>query len=114
MKKNEWWRGTATHMWRLFFAINRNKTDLSSLTESARYIYNTCYTVYTEKLSAFEQDAIRTYASSRWEDTIRTVESYAAQNTLQLDDVWNAIRKTNRITVETLGLIDRKDDDYER
>ena len=45
MKNIEWWRGTATHMWRTYFALERDGFNWDKLTLPDQRIYAVCHHV---------------------------------------------------------------------
>lgn len=109
-KMTEWWRGTSTHMWRTYFDLSRNPERTDLLVPSTRKIYDVCHRVFCERFTAADQDILRTYFSSRWGDDLYVVEDYALKHNLSTQAIWKVIRRANRILIEELGLIERKEE----
>lgn len=109
MKKPEWWRDTANHMWRIFFALQRDGFDWNQLSLSYRKIYAVCNHVFVKKFAKTDQDILAFYFNTRWGDDIYAVEDYSAKHGVSVNVIWMVIRRANRTLMEEIGLLDRKD-----
>lgn len=110
MKSIEWWRGTATHMWRTYFALQRDGFDWSKLSLSDQKTYAVCHHIFLSKFVKTDQDILQYYFTSRWGDDIYAVEDYSQKNRIPVKVIWMVIRRANRTVMEEVGLLDRKDD----
>lgn len=109
MKNVEWWRGTATHMWRVFFALKREKNfEWNNLTPTDQRIYAVCHHVYLSKFVKADQDILQNYFTSRWGDDIYVVEDYSLKNNIPVSVIWMVIHRANRAVIEEVGLLERK------
>ncbi len=109
MKSTEWWKGTATHMWRAYFTLVRDGVDWDNLSQTNRKIYAVCNHIFLKRFVRTDQDILRTYFTSRWGDDIYTIEDYSAKNNIPTKVIWMVIKRANRIVMEEIGLLDRKD-----
>lgn len=108
MTKNiEWWRGTATHMWRKYFALERDGFDWDSLSLPDQRIYAICHYIFSGLVKT-DQDILRYYFTSRWGDDLYAVEDYSLKNNVPVKVIWMIIKKANRSVIEEFGLIERK------
>ena len=110
MKNIVWWRSTANHMWRTYFALERNGFDWENLSMSNRRIYALCHHVFLKRFVSSDQDVLRFYFTSRWGDDIYAVEDYSAKHNIPVNVIWMVIHRANRIIMEEIGLLDRKGD----
>ena len=108
-KPTDWWKPTAQHMWRTYFALERDGFDWDTLPQSDKKIYAICNHIFRTKFVKTDQDILRTYFTSRWGDDLYTVEDYSLRNNIPTKVIWMVIRRANRNVMETLGLIERKE-----
>ena len=112
-KTIEWWRNTSNHIWRTYFDISRQidtgAATLETIAPSAQRIYSLCHRILYERFITADQDILRTYFSSRWGDDLYIVEDYSLKNNIPTTAIWKTIRRANRIVIEELGLLERKD-----
>lgn len=109
MKSVEWWRTTANHMWRTFFALERDGFIWNELSPSDQKIYAVCHCIFTHSFVKSDQDILRSYFTSRWGDDLYAVEDYSLKNNIPVKVIWMVIRKANRRVMEDLGLLERKE-----
>jgi hypothetical protein len=110
MKNIEWWRGTANHMWRTYFALERDGFKWETLSEPNRKFYAICHHLFTKKFVKTDQDILRYYFTSRWGDDIYAVEDYSLKNNIPVKVIWMVIRRANRMVMEECGFLERKED----
>ena len=111
MKTVEWWRSTATHMWRTYFAMERDGFVWDKLSLPNQRIYAVCHHVYLSKFVKTDQDILRYYFTSKWGDDIYAVEDYSAKNNIPVKVIWMVIRRANRTVMEEVGFLERKEDE---
>lgn len=109
MRSVEWWRSTATHMWRTFFALQRDGFDWNKLSLPNQKIYAVCYHVFLSKFVKSDQEILRYYFTSRWGDDVYAVEDYSLKHNVPIKVIWMVVRRANRIVMEEVGLLERKD-----
>ena len=108
MKTGEWWKGTAQHMWRTFFALERDGFVWDSLPDVQKKNYAVCQHVFTKYFVKADQDILRMYFSSRWGDDLYAVEDYSLKKNIPTHVIWIVIRKANRAVMEELGLLEKR------
>lgn len=110
MKSVEWWRGTATHMWRTYFALERDGFVWEKLTLPDQRIYAICNHVYRTRFVKTDQDILQYYFTSRWGDDLYAVEDYSLKNNIPTKVIWMVIRRANRTIMEECGFLEKKED----
>ena len=111
---SEWWRPTAQHMWRVFFALeNIDNAEWEKLSEPNKKIYAFCQHIYMSRFVKTDQDILRMYFTSRWGDDLYAVEDYSLKHNVPTKVIWMVIRRANRTIMEECGFLERKDDDNE-
>ena len=112
MKSIEWWRTTAQHMWRTYFALKRQleTEDNPPMSDPDRKIYDICNRIFTEQFVKSDQDILRMYFTSRWGDDLYAVEDYSLKQNIPTRVIWIVIRRANRKVMEETGLLERKED----
>ena len=110
MKSVEWWRTTATHMWRTYFALQRDGFEWDKLSIPNQKIYAVCHHLFLSNFVKTDQDILRYYFTSRWGDDLYAVEDYALKNNIPVKVIWMVIRRANRAVMEEVGLLERKED----
>lgn len=115
MKKIEWWRGTAQHMWRTFFAMEREGYEWDKLSEANKKTYAICQHIFLSNFVKSDQDILRMYFTSRWGDDLYAVEDYSLKHNIPTRVIWIVIRRASRTVMEEIGLLDKRDggDDVE-
>lgn len=113
MKSTDWWRGTATHMWRTYFALQRDGFKWDTLSLPDQKIYAVCHHLFLSKFVKTDQDILKFYFTSRWGDDIYAVEDYSAKNNIPVKVIWMVIRRANRAVMEEVGLLVRKEDEQD-
>jgi len=113
MKSVEWWRGVSNHMWRTYFALEKEGFDWDKLSMPNRRIYAVCHHVFLKRFVASDQDILRTYFASRWGDDIYTVENYSIKHNIPVKVIWMVIRRANREVMIETGFLERKENDDE-
>lgn len=108
MKNIEWWRGTATHMWRTYFAFERDGFTWEKMSRPNQRIYAVCHHVFSKKFVSTDQAILRMYFTSRWGDDQYAVEDYSLKNNIPTRVIWMVIRRANRIVMEETGFLERK------
>lgn len=118
MKNIEWWRSTAQHMWRTYFALKRQQEEAyreqklpPESNDADELIYKTCDKIFQDKFVRSDQDILKMYFTSRWGDDLYAVEDYSLKHDIPVKVIWIVIRKANRFVIEDVGLLDRKGDD---
>ena len=109
MKSTDWWRGTATHMWRTYFALERDGFSWDKLTLPEQRIYAICHHVFLSRFVKSDQDILRTYFTTRWGDDQYAVEDYSLKNNIPVKVIWMVIRRANRTIMEETGFLERKE-----
>lgn len=119
MKSIEWWRGSARHMWRTYFALMDKLDqsqhppaiifDMKNMSPADRKIYQICGHIYNDRFVKADQDILRMYFTSRWGDDLYTVEEYSARHNIPDKVIWIVINKACRMAMEETGILDRKD-----
>lgn len=110
----EWWRGTATHMWRTYFALQRDGFNWEKLSLPDQRIYAVCHHVFLSKFIKTDQEILQYYFTSRWGDDIYAVEDYSLKHGIPIKVIWMVIRRANRAVMEEVGFLERKDDDNDQ
>ena len=110
MKSVEWWRGTATHMWRTYFALERDGFVWEKLSLPDQRIYAICNHVYRTRFVKTDQDILQYYFTSRWGDDLYAVEDYSLKNNIPTKVIWMVIRRANRTIMEECGFLEKKED----
>lgn len=110
MKSTEWWRGTATHMWRTYFSLDRDGFQWEKLSRPDQLFYAICHHAFTKKFVKTDQDILRNYFTSRWGDDLYAVEDYSLKHNIPTKVIWMVIRRANRTIMEDAGFLERKND----
>lgn len=110
MKNIEWWRGTANHMWRTYFALERDGFTWEDLSRPDQRIYAVCHHIYLKRFVKSDQDILRSYFTSRWGDDLYAVEDYSLKNNIPTKVIWMVIRRANRAVMEEAGFLERRED----
>ena len=109
MKSVEWWRGTANHMWRTYFALDRNGFAWDKLSLPDQRIYAICHHLFLTRFVKTDQNILKMYFTTRWGDDQYAVEDYALKNNIPVKVIWMVIRRANRTVMEECGFLERKD-----
>jgi len=116
MKNIEWWRSTAQHMWRTYFALRRRQDEAYQnqrlpplISDADVRIYDTCDRIFQNKFVKADQDILKMYFTSRWGDDLYAVEDYSLKHDIPVNVIWIVIHKANRFAMEEIGLLDRKE-----
>ena len=107
-KNVEWWSGTAKHMWRTFFALERDGCDWENLSDANKKTYAICQHIYLSKFVKSDQDILKMYFTSRWGDDLYAVEEYSKQKNISENSIWIVISRANRAVMEEVGLLEKK------
>ena len=110
MKSVEWWRGTATHMWRTYFALERDGFTWEKLSMPNQRIFAVCDHIFRKRFVKTDQDILRYYFTSRWGDDLYAVEDYSLKHNIPPKVIWIVIRRANRSIMEEVGLLEKKED----
>lgn len=109
----EWWRGTATHMWRMYFSLEeerkQGKLDWNTLPLPKQKMYAICNHLFLHKFVKTDQDILKTYFTSDWGDDQYVVENYASKNHIPKNVIWIVVRRAGRLAIEEVGLLERKE-----
>lgn len=97
-------------MWRAYFTMERDGYDWDKLSLPSRKIFAVCNHVFLKRFVRTDQDILRFYFTSRWGDDIYAVEDYSAKHNIPVKVIWMVIKRANRIVMEELGLLEKKDD----
>ena len=109
MKNIEWWRNTATHMWRTYFAMQRDGFEWENLSLPNQRIYAVCHHAFTKYFVKTDQEILQYYFTSRWGDDLYAVEDYSLKHNIPVKVIWMVIRRANRAVMEEVGLLERKE-----
>lgn len=109
MKNIEWWRGTAQHMWRTFFALLRESPEWESLSDVNKRTFAICHHIYSSKFVSSDQDILKMYFTSKWGDDLYAVEDYSLRHNVPTKVIWMVVRRANKLVMEEIGLLERKD-----
>lgn len=112
-KSSEWWKDTANHMWRTYFALERDGFNWDNLTQPDRRIYAVCHHVFLKQFVPSDQNILRMYFTSRWGDDRYAVEDYSARTGVNTTVIWMVIRRARRLVMEETGFLVRKETDNE-
>lgn len=112
MKNIEWWRGTATHMWRTFFAIKAKDADKvwNTLELPDQKFYAICNHIYTNYFVSSDQAILQMYFTSRWGDDQYAVEDYSLKNNIPTKVIWMVVRRANKLAMIETGFIPKKEE----
>lgn len=111
MRNIEWWRGTAQHMWRTFFALKRDPDfEWETISSVNKRIYAICHHLYMSRFVSSDQDILQMYFTSKWGDDLYAVEDYSLKHNIPVKVIWMVVRRANRLVMEEIGLLERKDD----
>lgn len=110
-KSSEWWRGTATHMWRTYFKFEQDTLDWEHLSEPDRRIYAVCNHIFLHRFVATDQGILRMYFTSRWGDDRYAVEDYSSRTGIPTSVIWMVVKRANRIVMEETGFLEKRGDD---
>lgn len=111
MKNVEWWRGTANHMWRTYFALERDGFIWENLTLPNQRIYAICHHIFLTRFVKTDQDILQMYYTTRWGDDQYAVKDYSRKNNIPVKVIWMVIRRANRTIMEECGFLDKKESD---
>lgn len=109
MKSIEWWRGTANHMWRTYFALQRDGFVWEKLSLPDQKIYAVCHHLFTTRYVKTDQDILQMYYTTRWGDDQYAVEDYSLRNNIPAKVIWMVIKRANRAVMEECGFLEKKD-----
>lgn len=107
----EWWKQTANHVWRTYFAIDTLYATLSSaphLSASEHNIYSLCNRVVRNLRVPSDLDILRMYYTTPFGQELHNVRQYSESHGIPEHTIWNAVRHANRAVIEEIGLLDRK------
>lgn len=109
---NEWWKQTANHIWRTYFAILRtqgnNPDKLLRMSTSERTAYNACNIVCRKLPVQSDINILRMYYTTPKGQELYNIDKYASDNNIHVNTIWNVVRHANRAVIEEIGLIDRR------
>ena len=77
MSSKEWWKDTAIHMWRTYFALLRDGFVWENLSDPNKRIYALCNHIYLKNFTKSDQDILKMYFSSHWGDDQYVVNEYS-------------------------------------
>lgn len=106
----EWWRSTANHMWRTYFALERDGFDWDKLSRPEQKFYAICKHVLRTQFVKTDQDILQMYFNTRWGDDQYAVEDYSLRNNIPTKVIWMVIRRANRTIMEEVGFLEKKGD----
>ena len=100
--KKEWWRGTAQHMWRTYFAICGREPDDGT----EKYIFGICDDVLNNRLTWQEQNIVKMFYSPGRKPENYEVENYSLMHDIPTSTIWSVITTANRLVMEQTPLFD--------
>lgn len=109
MDNIKWWSKAASHMWRVFFQLERDGFHWDELSDATKRIYSACQKIYASRFTPSDQKVIKYYYNSRWGDDVYAVEDYSLRNNIPVNMIWMIVRRANRMIIEEFGLIDRRE-----
>jgi len=117
LKKTEWWRSTAQHMWRAYFALKRQQEDAIQeekipppMSDANTKIFEICEKIFSNSFVKADQDILKMYFTSRWGDDLYAVEDYSLKHNIPVNVIWIVISRANRAVMEETGLLERKEE----
>lgn len=108
--KPEWWRGTAQHMWRAFFSIERNMPNWDTLSDVNKKTYAICQHVYLSNFTKEDRELLKSVYSLHWEKKY-PVDACAEEKNISVNAVWIVVKRANRLVMETIGLLEKRGGD---
>jgi len=109
MKSVEWWRGTANHMWRTYFALKRSGFNWDKLSRPDQRIYAVCHHLYEKRFVKSDQAILEMYFTTRWGDDQYAVEDYSLKHNVPVRVIWMVVKRANRIVMEQCGFLETKE-----
>ena len=113
---NEWWKQTANHIWRTYFAILRsqgnNPDKLLSMSTAERTVFNACNIVCNNLLVQSDIDILRMYYTTPKGMELSNINDYSASHSVPVNTIWNVVRHANRAVIDEIGLIDKKQSEH--
>lgn len=110
MKSVEWWRSTANHIWRTYYALERDGFEWNKLSLPNQKFYAICKDILRKNFDEHDQKILQMYFTTRWGDDQYAVEDYSLKNDIPTKVIWMVIRRANRTVMEYIGLLERKED----
>ena len=113
MKSVEWWRGTANHLWRTYFALVRDGVEKddkkwNELSTVKKNIYAICHHAFTHKFKDEDDRKImQMYYTTKWGDDQYQVEDYSARTGISTKAIWIVVRRANRTIMQDVGLLEK-------
>jgi len=96
-------------MWRSYFAIRGIGQEPT--TPANVKTYDICDRIFTDRFVKADQDILRMYFTSRWGDDLYAVEDFANKKGIPTKVIWMVVRRANRLVIEEIGILDRKEGD---
>lgn len=103
--KYEWWRDTAQHVWRVYFAFAPDGKAPS--TDVTMYIMSVCDDIY-HSLPQTARDVLAVYYLSDRGQERTAVESYSARTGVPVAHLWAQFTSAHRLVMERLRILEKK------
>ena len=103
MKHVTWWKGAATHIWRVYFRFQRD--GLKPDTVSKKKSFLLCDEIIRD-LSETERDFLSGYFTSQWGHDAEFVETYSKESGIGTVRLWRLVEDANREFFERVGLLE--------
>ena len=116
MAKNiEWWRGTANHMWRTYFALKSRDIDRiwNTLERPDKLFYAICHDLYLKQFVSSDQKILEMYYTTRWGDDQYAVEDYSLKHNVPTKVIWMVVRRANRLAMIKAGFLPPKEEPHD-
>lgn len=117
MKAVEWWRSVATHMWRTYFSLEKENLEQDKTGERwarvsspDKKFYAICQDVLHNKFEEKDRNILRMYFTTPWGTDQHAVEDYSLRNNIPTTVIWIVIRRANRLVMESVGFLEKRQD----
>lgn len=115
MKSKPWWRDSAYHIWRTYFALERDgvgKDDQKwkKLSEPEKRFYALSHHIFRTQFVKTDQDILQMYFTSRWGDDQYEVKEYSEKTGIPESVIWMVISRAARAIMEACGFLEKKED----
>ena len=102
MKEMFWWTGTANHLWRSYFTIQKN--GLRDTTAS-RKTFSVCDNAFS-RFAERDRAIIEAYYTCKHGDSVYAAEDFSARTGIPVSTIYSVIRRAGYAVMNELELID--------
>lgn len=110
MSAKPWWKDSANHIWRTYFALERDGFKWEDLSEPEKRFYALSHHVFRTEFVKSDQDILRMYFTTRWGDDQYEVDEYAKKTGIPTSVIWMVISRAGRLIMEACGFLEKKED----